>query len=201
MTSTTRVLVVTIAFSLLLSGCTTFNNVDASWVKSNCPAFASFTADSCEGYSNCSLGLEPTMCQCQYDAGTYHGELKGGRFHGAGLYNWESGSSYLGHWVNGAKSCGIESNSNSDYWTYKNGEIIKSGNNISNGVIAVAAVAVIYAAATYGGGDGGGASSDSDWDWDWQPANATWVCRGISTGQYADLSKCRFDIKDDTRWP
>jgi hypothetical protein len=199
MTSTARVLIATIAFSLLLSGCTTFKNVDASWLKSNCPAVASFYADSCEGYSNCSQGIEPTMCQCQYDNGTYHGEIKDGKFHGGGRYDWESGVSYLGHWLNGAKSCGIESNSNSDYFVFRNGEIIRSGNNISNAVVAVAAVAVIYAATTSGGG--GGTLSDSDWDWDWQPANATWVCRGITTGQYAALSNCQYDIKDDNRWP
>ena len=50
--------------------------------------------------------------------------------------------------------------------------------------------------------NGGGTKRyDSDWDWDWQPANATWVCRGITTGQYAELSNCQYDIKDDNRWP
>lgn len=43
--------------------------------------------------------------------------------------------------------------------------------------------------------------TDYDWDWDYQPANGQWVCRGIQTGQYAALSNCAYDIKDDNRWP
>lgn len=42
---------------------------------------------------------------------------------------------------------------------------------------------------------------DIDWDWDFQPGNNQWVCRGIQTGQYATLSKCTYDTKDDDRWP
>ena len=44
------------------------------------------------------------------------------------------------------------------------------------------------------------ARTDSDWDWDYQPGNGQWVCRGIQTGQYAALSNCAYDIKDDNRW-
>ena len=42
---------------------------------------------------------------------------------------------------------------------------------------------------------------DYDWDWDYQPGNRQWVCRGIQTGRYAELSKCAGDAKDDDRWP
>ena len=45
------------------------------------------------------------------------------------------------------------------------------------------------------------ASSDSDWDWDYQPRNNQWVCRGIQTGQYAELENCAYDAVDDDRWP
>ena len=44
-------------------------------------------------------------------------------------------------------------------------------------------------------------SQDYDWDWDYQPANRQWVCRGIQTGRYAELSNCAWDRKDDDRWP
>ena len=44
-------------------------------------------------------------------------------------------------------------------------------------------------------------AQDSDWDWDYQPGNRQWVCRGIQTGRYAELSKCVWDAKDDDRWP
>lgn len=42
---------------------------------------------------------------------------------------------------------------------------------------------------------------DIDWDWDYFPANGQWRCRGIHTGQFANNSKCRYDFKDDDRWP
>ena len=43
--------------------------------------------------------------------------------------------------------------------------------------------------------------TDTDHDWDYQPGNNTWACRGVQTGQYADLDNCAYDIKDDDRWP
>jgi hypothetical protein len=48
---------------------------------------------------------------------------------------------------------------------------------------------------------GGGSPTDYDWDWDYQPVNNRWVCRGIQTGQYAELRNCAYDAKDDNRWP
>jgi len=44
-------------------------------------------------------------------------------------------------------------------------------------------------------------SSDNDWDWDYQPGNNQWVCRGVDTGQYAELENCAYDVIDDDRWP
>lgn len=44
-------------------------------------------------------------------------------------------------------------------------------------------------------------SSDYDWDWDYQPGNNQWVCRGVQTGQYAEVENCRYDTIDDNRWP
>ena len=42
---------------------------------------------------------------------------------------------------------------------------------------------------------------DEDWDWDYQPKNRRWVCRNIATGEYAELSNCKYDSKNDDRWP
>jgi len=115
----------------------------------------------------------------------------------------EDGRSFLGHWMNGDQYCGIESKGQ-DYWVYKDGQMVKSGNNIANAAVVAIIVGAVYAiAASNGGGGGGGghAPSDSDWDWDYQPKNGQWACRGIQTGQYAELSKCAGDYKDDDRWP
>jgi hypothetical protein len=46
-----------------------------------------------------------------------------------------------------------------------------------------------------------GYTTDYDWDWDYQPGNSQWVCRGIQTAQYAELSNCAYDVQDDDRWP
>jgi hypothetical protein len=73
-------------------------------------------------------------------------------------------------------------------------EEFSAGNTI--GLILGAAVAV--AAASNSGGYGGG---DYDWDWDYQPSDGQWVCRGTSTGRYAEKSKCQYDAMDDSRWP
>lgn len=191
---------------MLFSGCTTIKRVDANWLGNNCPGFSTFIADYCESYTNCST-TNGTMCLCVYDNGDwYDGELRNGKPHGFGTYDYGNTNSYRGYYLDGQQSCGIQSNSNSDYWVFKNGKVIDSGNNISEGVevgLAVILVAgVAYAIANSSGTNGGsGSSSDSDWDWDWQPANLTWVCRGISTGQYASLDKCQYDTKNDTRWP
>ena len=58
--------------------------------------------------------------------------------------------------------------------------------------------AIVGAAASQGGGY---SRTDYDWDWDYQPSNFQWVCRGIQTGQYAELENCVYDVKDDDRWP
>ena len=47
--------------------------------------------------------------------------------------------------------------------------------------------------------------NDTDWKWDrFRSPNAfgnIWSCRGTSTGQFADESKCFGEIKSDTTWP
>jgi len=59
---------------------------------------------------------------------------------------------------------------------------------------------ILVVAAANNGAGGSAPAGDYDWDWDYQPANGRWVCRGIQTGQYAKLSNCAGDIKDDDRW-
>jgi hypothetical protein len=201
----TKSFVVTIAVSvLLLNGCTSFQNVDSDWLADNCSSFPSFYADACDSYSNCKpVTGRDTMCACTYPTTIYVGELYNGKFHGWGGYDWEDGTSFLGHWMNGAKHCGIQSKGQ-DYWVYRDGEVVRDGNNIANGVAVVLIAGAVAAIATSGGGGGGGggyAPSDSDWDWDYQPSNRQWVCRGIQTGRYSQLSNCTYDVKDDNRWP
>lgn len=76
------------------------------------------------------------------------------------------------------------------------------GNTILLGIGAAALIGAAAAGAdTSGGGYGTGYASDYDWDWDYQPANGQWVCRGIQTGQYAELENCAYDYQDDDRWP
>jgi len=43
--------------------------------------------------------------------------------------------------------------------------------------------------------------NDNDWDWDYLAGSRQWRCRGIQTGEFADNDNCRFDAKDDDRWP
>tara|TARA_B100001093_G_scaffold198605_1_gene190893 strand:+ start:201 stop:542 length:342 start_codon:yes stop_codon:yes gene_type:complete len=71
------------------------------------------------------------------------------------------------------------------------------------GAIGAAAVVIneVYNSSGNSSGYSSFASSDSDWDWDYQPANNQWVCRGIQTGQYAELENCAYDEVDDDRWP
>ena len=61
--------------------------------------------------------------------------------------------------------------------------------------------AIVGIAATEYSGGGSSSIVDYDHDWDYQPRNNSWVCRGVQTGQYAELSNCAYDAKDDDRWP
>jgi hypothetical protein len=79
-------------------------------------------------------------------------------------------------------------------------------------LLGVAAVGLVAAAASSGGSSGSQGSSfygttptvDLSYSWDEQPdayGGRQWVCRGEQTGQYAELSRCAYKIKIDTRWP
>ena len=81
------------------------------------------------------------------------------------------------------------------------------GNTILMGVGAVGAAMLVddcydtNCLGGYGGGSSSRSYTDYDWDWDYQPANGKWVCRGIQSGQYAELDNCAYDYQDDDRWP
>ena len=69
------------------------------------------------------------------------------------------------------------------------------------GAIGAAAVVINEVYSSNNSGSSGYTATDYDWDWDYQPANNQWVCRGITTGQYAELENCANDAVDDDRWP
>jgi len=94
----------------------------------------------------------------------------------------------------------------------KSGEIYDSSKHkkedfsVENTGLAILGVGVIAACVAVAedcldGVGGSGSTKDYDWDWDYQPANSQWVCRGIQTGQYAELENCLYDVQDDDRWP
>jgi len=50
---------------------------------------------------HCENTNDPEIKYCVYENGTYTGELKAFKRHGEGIYNWNSGSVYVGEWKNG----------------------------------------------------------------------------------------------------
>lgn len=74
-------------------------------------------------------------------------------------------------------------------------------NSILTGVVVLGA-----AVAASKGGGGGGAYQPEDYDWDWdqfynQYRVLVWACRGVQTGQFAELERCSYKYKTDLRWP
>lgn len=84
-----------------------------------------------------------------------------------------------------------------------------------NAVTALAVIAIVGAAAVAANSSGVGYaspstssaySSASDYDWAWDQFYSAsyelvWACRGIQTGQFANVDKCQYDSKIDSRWP
>lgn len=91
--------------------------------------------------------------------------------------------------------------------SYSRGSSKKSFGKVLAGVLLCAAAPNTGSQAacmeSFATGITGGArsSNDYDWDWDFQPGNQQWVCRGVQTGQYAEVANCRYDSKTDYRWP
>lgn len=87
-----------------------------------------------------------------------------------------------------------------------------SENNKKAGValLLIAGVAVAAKVARSGGGGGGGANNfapgatDYAWEWDEfynQYSQLVWACRGVQSGQFADLSQCQGKVRNDWKWP
>ncbi len=58
----------------------------------------------------------------------------------------------------------------------------------------------------YSSGGGGYVAPKTDYDWAWDgfyEAYGTWVwyCRGIQTGRFAKLERCRYKTRNDYQWP
>lgn len=195
-----------ISFVILatLGGCASVPSGDPSWLASNCPRPDPFEADRCAQWSNCQSTEHPTVCACTHpDIGKYFGELKNGQKHGWGRYEWNTGQVYVGFWGNDQKTCGVE-RSSGEYIVFKDGVIAERGNPNANTDAFLGALfvgALTYAVVESGGASGYRPLSDREWDWDYQPGNAQWVCRGVQTGQYANLENCKHQVMDDNRWP
>jgi hypothetical protein len=81
----------------------------------------------------------------------------------------------------------------------------------ASAVGALAAIAILAALAARGGAaapvvPGGGFGQPTDYQWDWDAFNdqygrLTWACRGVQSGQFADLWRCNSKIQSDNRWP
>ena len=200
---------------VLLTSCSSAPTVDKNWLNANCPPFPHWTADSCSSYNNCTQTGLSSVCKCNFSSGApntqgvYEGELKKGKRHGWGKYVWNTGGTYIGHWKDGNRLCGIEENS-SYYYVYKGGKLSekKSTTEYADAFLGALAIGVIGAAVTQGGtgtytGYSGG---NSDYDWDWDLINSSdcsgtqWVCRGVTTKKFATHDKCQFDTLDDDRW-
>lgn len=69
----------------------------------------------------------------------------------------------------------------------------------------VLAGAVLYLAIRgLASGNTAGSSADHQWDWDLffdERGQLTWACRGVQSGEFADLNRCHLKAKTDARWP
>ena len=194
--------VISLISLVIFSSCSSAPKVNKNWLAQNCSAPADFKPDKCIAWSNCKTVSE-TLCACTYENGTYHGQLLDGKHHGLGSFSWNDKTVYAGYWHKNKKNCGVEAKGN-EFFVFKNG-IITDRNSSTSWADAFAG-ALMLGTAGYLAGQSGYAgyyspTYDYDWDWDYQPGNNQWVCRGIQTGQYAELENCTYDYKDDDRWP
>jgi hypothetical protein len=64
--------------------------------------------------------------------------------------------------------------------------------------------AAIAAAKSGGGSPSASYATDLQWDWDLfhdQHGQLVWACRGVQTGQFADVWRCNGLLRSDARWP
>ncbi len=88
-------------------------------------------------------------------------------------------------------------------------ELVRKQNEqaATGALVALAAIALVAVARSGSGGGGGnytGSTTDYAWDWDQfynDQYQLVWICRGVQTGQFAELSKCYGKFQTDSRWP
>ena len=187
----------------LLAACSTPPKVNKNWLAQNCLPLPEFEPDSCNSWSNCQTVSE-SICSCSHQNGNYHGQLLEGNQHGLGSYTLNN-ITFAGYWYENKRYCGVESDGD-NFAVYKLGKITERGNSTAwadafAGALIIGTAGYLAGQSGYSGYQSPYTTSDFDWDWDYQPGNGQWVCRGIQTGQYADLGNCQFDVQDDDRWP
>lgn len=87
---------------------------------------------------------------------------------------------------------------------YSENDADNSEFSLANTLLGVLAVAGAVALANSPGGGSGYAPTDYDWAWDEfynQYNQLVWSCRGMQTGQFAELDKCAYKVKIDSTWP
>ena len=94
-------------------------------------------------------------------------------------------------------------------WTHCR-RLIAAHDRRGAGVVALAIAGGVAAGATAAAASQGvGRASPRpirDWQWDWDQfynrnRQLVWACRGVQTGAFAALGKCRHLAKNDLRWP
>lgn len=83
--------------------------------------------------------------------------------------------------------------------------LVREENQRAALILGAIAVGLAAAAARRGGG-GGGSPTQADYEWDWdeirnQYGQLVWVCRGVQSGEFAELWRCGGKVKTDWRWP
>lgn len=85
--------------------------------------------------------------------------------------------------------------------------LIREENQRAALILGAIAIGIAAAAAKHGGGGGGATSGPpTDYEWDWDEirnefGRLVWVCRGVQSGQFAELWHCGGKVKTDWRWP
>ena len=87
--------------------------------------------------------------------------------------------------------------------------LIDEANKKAATAAAIALGVIALALAARSGGGGGGTSnqpSATDYLWEWdefynEHYQLVWTCRGVQTGQFADLGRCNGKFKSDWKWP
>ena len=81
-----------------------------------------------------------------------------------------------------------------------------ASNTTGQNLAIAAAVIGGVALARKGAFNGGGGTSTVDYEYDWdlirnQYGQPVWMCRGVQTGEFADMRYCSGKPMTDSRWP